>query len=70
MSKTNNRLGKDLVDRVSAVCPSPYARVYVKRKLLTLVGEDRDAYLSYLEDERANIDSDDKLTEGESDGEV
>jgi len=56
MSKTNQRLGKHLVERINQLCELPHARVYVKRKLITLPAEKRDEYLGYLEDQKANLD--------------
>lgn len=67
MSSTDNKLGPHLVDRVRQLCPMPHARIYVKKKLLTLPAEDRDEYLGYLEDQKDGMVRDDKLTEGEND---
>ena len=64
MSRTDNKLGPDLVYRVRQLCSMPHARVYVKRKLLTLPAEKRDEYLRYLEDQKDNMVKDEKMEAG------
>ena len=51
MSRTNQRLGKDIVYRVSGLSIGIVSKLHIKRKLLQLKCEDRDEYLGYLEEE-------------------
>ena len=60
MSRTNQILGKHLVERINQLCEFPHARMYVKKKLMTLKTEDRDEYLGYLEDMKLNQEKDEE----------
>ena len=50
MSKLDQRIGKEIVERVKLITPHTNQRTYIKKKLLTLPVEDRDVYLKYIEE--------------------